>query len=80
MWKSVNCDFEKITVIIVSLRMHRGMARPFFSKDRISHFDIFDRHAEDVVSQMKTRFSEGYAVDIQASWYLFHMAALINFS
>ena len=41
------------------------MTRPFFSRERISHFDIFDRHAEDAVAQMKVRFEDGYAVDFQ---------------
>ncbi|TDL13977.1 hypothetical protein BD410DRAFT_681054, partial [Rickenella mellea] len=30
-------------------KFHRTMTRPFFSRDRISHFDIFGRHAEEVV-------------------------------
>ncbi|EIM82729.1 cytochrome P450 monooxygenase pc-3 [Stereum hirsutum FP-91666 SS1] len=46
-------------------KFHRTMTRPFFTKDRISHFDIFNRHAEDAISQMKTRLKEGYAVDLQ---------------
>ena len=46
-------------------RFHRGMTRPFFSKDRISHFEIFDRHATDAIKQVKARMSEGYAVDVQ---------------
>ncbi|KAH9892521.1 cytochrome P450 monooxygenase pc-2 [Cubamyces lactineus] len=46
-------------------KFHRSMARPFFSKDRISHFDIFDRHALDALQQMKSRLREGYAVDWQ---------------
>ena len=41
------------------------MTRPFFSKDRISHFDIFDRHAADVISQVKGRMRQDYAVDVQ---------------
>ena len=41
------------------------MTRPFFSKDRISHFDIFDRHAADAIKQVKERMSQGYAVDVQ---------------
>jgi hypothetical protein len=41
------------------------MTRPFFSKDRVSHFDNFERHADDAISQLKMRFKEGYAVDIQ---------------
>ncbi|KAI0358372.1 cytochrome P450 [Trametes cingulata] len=46
-------------------KFHRSMARPFFSKDRISHFDIFDRHALDALDQMKARMKEGYAFDWQ---------------
>ncbi|RDX55061.1 cytochrome P450 [Lentinus brumalis] len=46
-------------------KFHRSMTRPFFSKDRISHFDMFDRHATDALQQMKYRLREGYAVDWQ---------------
>lgn len=41
------------------------MARPFFNIDRISHFDIFDRHAESAMALMKERFRVGLAVDFQ---------------
>ena len=41
------------------------MTRPFFSKDRISDFDIFEKHAEDAIHQMKIRLREGYPVDFQ---------------
>lgn len=41
------------------------MTRPFFSRDRISHFDIFDRHADDALKLMKARFKQGYPVDFQ---------------
>jgi hypothetical protein len=43
------------------------MTRPFFSKDRISHFEIFDRHAADAINQVKARMKQGYAVDVQVS-------------
>lgn len=43
------------------------MARPFFNIDKISHFDIFDRHAETIVALMKERFRVGLAVDFQVS-------------
>ena len=26
-------------------RFHRAMSRPFFNKDRIGHFEVFDKHA-----------------------------------
>jgi hypothetical protein len=41
------------------------MTRPFFNKDRISDFDTFDTHAEDVINQMKARLAEGQPVDFQ---------------
>ncbi|KAG2143713.1 cytochrome P450, partial [Suillus clintonianus] len=46
-------------------KFHRSMTRPFFSHDRISHFNTFDRHAEDAITQMKARFRAGYPVDFQ---------------
>ncbi|KAI6040639.1 cytochrome P450 [Pisolithus marmoratus] len=46
-------------------KFHRSMTRPFFSKDRISHFDIFETHAEDALNQTKARLREGYPVDFQ---------------
>ncbi|KAF8632403.1 hypothetical protein AX17_004844 [Amanita inopinata Kibby_2008] len=46
-------------------KFHRNMTRPFFTKDRISHFDNFDRHAQDTISQLKSRLNEGFPVDIQ---------------
>ncbi len=41
------------------------MTRPFFSRDRISHFDLFDEYAQTVVAKMKERFRMGVAVDFQ---------------
>ncbi|GBE87187.1 cytochrom P450 [Sparassis latifolia] len=46
-------------------KFHRAMTRPFFSRDRIRHFEIFDRHVDDAFKQMRARLSEGYAVDWQ---------------
>ncbi|KAF8959382.1 cytochrome P450 [Flammula alnicola] len=46
-------------------KFHRSMTRPFFSRDRISHFDNFDRHAEDAIRQLKHRLREGHPVDFQ---------------
>ncbi|KAJ7935560.1 cytochrome P450 monooxygenase pc-1 [Mycena leptocephala] len=46
-------------------KFHRAMSRPFFSRDRISHFDTFDRHAEDVVSLIRERMKSGHAIDFQ---------------
>jgi hypothetical protein len=41
------------------------MTRPFFTRDRVTHFDIFDKHAEEAIEKMKVRLKEGYSVDFQ---------------
>ena len=41
------------------------MTRPFFSRDRISDFEILDRHADLVISKLKERLDRGIAVNIQ---------------
>ncbi|KAF9475888.1 cytochrome P450 monooxygenase pc-3 [Pholiota conissans] len=46
-------------------KFHRSMTRPFFTKDRISHFDMFDSHAENALSQAKIRIQDGYPIDFQ---------------
>lgn len=60
------------------------MTRPFFTKDRISHFENFDRHADEAIHQLKTRLNEGYAVDIQVrspsqSSFTLHPSTLTSF-
>ncbi|KAH9919186.1 cytochrome P450 [Epithele typhae] len=46
-------------------KFHRSMTRPFFSKDRITHFDIFDRHAEHALNRLAKRMEQGIPVDWQ---------------
>ncbi|KAH7911458.1 cytochrome P450 [Hygrophoropsis aurantiaca] len=46
-------------------KFHRSMTRPFFSHDRIAHFNIFDRHSEDAIKLMKQRLRAGYPIDFQ---------------
>ena len=41
------------------------MTRPFFSKDRISDFELFDHHADQLIAKMKDRLKDGVAVDFQ---------------
>lgn len=41
------------------------MSRQFFTKDKISHFDNFDRHADLALSKLRDRLREGVAVDAQ---------------
>ncbi|KAJ7710097.1 cytochrome P450 [Mycena olivaceomarginata] len=51
------------TATDVSRRRHveipRQMTRPFFHRERISDFDLFDHHAENAIAQFKARLREG---------------------
>ncbi|TEB23871.1 cytochrome P450 monooxygenase pc-1 [Coprinellus micaceus] len=46
-------------------KFHRTITRPVFARERVSDFDIFDRHAAQVVLKIKERLNEGYPVDFQ---------------
>lgn len=46
-------------------KFHRAMTRPFFSRERISHFDLFARHSDAAIELMLARTREGYALDVQ---------------
>ncbi|KAF8890928.1 cytochrome P450 monooxygenase pc-1 [Infundibulicybe gibba] len=46
-------------------KFHRSITRPVFTRDRITHFDLFDRHAESVTNHIKQRMREGCAIDFQ---------------
>jgi len=54
------------------------MARPFFTRDRISHFELFDRHGEKAISEMKLRMRSGYSVDFQVRAFLWFTLAAIK--
>ncbi|KAJ7097193.1 cytochrome P450 monooxygenase pc-1 [Mycena belliarum] len=46
-------------------KFHRAVTRPFFTRDKIEHFDIFDRHADTAIALMKERIRGGFSVDFQ---------------
>ncbi|CAE6440604.1 unnamed protein product [Rhizoctonia solani] len=48
-------------------KFHRNMSRPYFTRDRISHFDNFARHADIAISKLLSRLAESNypAVDFQ---------------
>ena len=46
-------------------RFHRGITRPFFSKDRISDFEIFEEHTAKALEALDKRLAKGGAVDFQ---------------
>ncbi|KLO18687.1 cytochrome P450 [Schizopora paradoxa] len=68
-------EFNKSTISVLGTgvfnsdgdlwKFHRSMTRPFFSRDRISHFQLFERHADSAIGLMKQRICEGYALDVQ---------------
>ncbi|KAH9483162.1 Cytochrome P450 monooxygenase 75 [Psilocybe cubensis] len=46
-------------------KFHRAMTRPFFTRERISDFDIYDRNCDLSIKAAKQRLKEGYTVDFQ---------------
>jgi hypothetical protein len=46
------------------------MTRPFFHRERISDFDLFDHHAANAITQFKARLREGCAADFQVRGWL----------
>ena len=46
-------------------KFHRSITRPFFNKERISDFDIFDEHASSAIAQAKDRAAAGYPIEFQ---------------
>ncbi|KZV75607.1 cytochrome P450 [Peniophora sp. CONT] len=46
-------------------KFHRGITRPFFSRDRISDFDVFERHSRKALDVMAARLATGHTVDFQ---------------
>lgn len=55
------------------------MTRPFFSRDRISHFNLFERHADDLVRLMVQRFRDGHAIDMQDAFSRFTLDSATEF-
>ena len=55
------------------------MTRPFFTKERISHFDIFSRHADTALSLASRRLRGGYAVDVQDLFGRFTLDSATDF-
>lgn len=67
-WKLVKTSSASVSgFYFYCIRFHRAMTRPFFVKDRVTDFDIFDRHADIAVNKMIERFGEGEAIDFQVT-------------
>ncbi|KAF8966456.1 cytochrome P450 [Flammula alnicola] len=46
-------------------KFHRTMTRPFFTKDRLSHLEMFDEQADNALHQAKIRIADGHPIDFQ---------------
>uniref|UniRef100_A0A8H7XXG4 Cytochrome P450 n=1 Tax=Psilocybe cubensis TaxID=181762 RepID=A0A8H7XXG4_PSICU len=46
-------------------KFHRSMTRPFFTRERISDFEIYDRNWDLSLKLAKQRIEEGYSIDVQ---------------
>ncbi|CAK5274576.1 unnamed protein product [Mycena citricolor] len=60
-------------------KFHRAMTRPFFHRERISDFELFDHHAENAIGQFKARLREGHPADFQDMVSRFTMDAATTF-
>lgn len=55
------------------------MTRPFFTRDRVTEFDNFDRHADLMITAMKERLRAGYAIDFQDVLHRFTLDSASEF-
>ncbi|KAG8892287.1 hypothetical protein FRB99_002819, partial [Tulasnella sp. 403] len=60
-------------------KFHRSMARPFFTRDRVTDFDIFDKHAKLTLTKICERCDSGDPVDFQEVIARFTMDSAVEF-
>ncbi|TFK68747.1 cytochrome P450 [Pluteus cervinus] len=60
-------------------KFHRSMTRPFFNRDRVTHFHLFDRYAEKVLKKIRERMEAGMAIDFQDIMSRFTMDVTTDF-
>jgi len=60
-------------------KFHRSMTRPFFSRERISHFNLFERHADELIGLMTRRLRDGHAIDVQDAYSRFTLDSATEF-
>ncbi|KAF8960281.1 cytochrome P450 [Flammula alnicola] len=46
-------------------KFHRSITRPFFTRERISDFEIYNRNCDLSLKEAKNRLAEGYSIDFQ---------------
>ncbi|KAF8307675.1 cytochrome P450 [Clavulina sp. PMI_390] len=60
-------------------KFHRTLARPFFSRERISDFKIFEKHADEIIEIMKAAFNDGTPLNIQDVYARFTLDSATEF-
>ncbi|KAF8598665.1 cytochrome P450 monooxygenase CYP63 [Ceratobasidium sp. AG-I] len=46
-------------------KFHRSMTRPFFARERISEFELFDRYTQKLITRLSEHSDRDAAVDVQ---------------
>ena len=59
-------------------RFHRAMTRPFFTRERINDFDIYDKISASTLKLAKTRLAEGYPVEFQVHFFTHQSTPLLT--
>ena len=49
------------------------MTRPFFTRERISDFDIYNKNCASALQHAKIRLAEGYPVEFQVNYFLMNV-------
>ena len=62
---TISATLGTFNLIFEISRFHRSMTRPFFTRERISDFDIYDKNCSSALKLARTRLEEGYPFDFQ---------------
>ncbi|KAG8984329.1 hypothetical protein FRB94_006131 [Tulasnella sp. JGI-2019a] len=60
-------------------KLHRSMTRPFFNRDRIADFDIFEHHSEVLMEKVREKSENEVAFDFQEAISQFTMDSATEF-
>jgi len=60
-------------------KAHRALARPFFARDRITDFEIFERYAASTVTLMSLLSASNHPVEVQDMYARFTLDAASEF-
>ncbi|KAH7912121.1 cytochrome P450 monooxygenase CYP63 [Hygrophoropsis aurantiaca] len=60
-------------------KSHRALARPFFARDRISDFDLFDKYSGSTLSILSDKATYNEAIDVQDLYARFTIDAASEF-